>query len=246
MIEHNNTSIIYILKNKINEKLYVGQTLHLKSRLLGHKQLSNKESIIDRAINKYGWENFEKYLIYVPENLLDFFEIEMIAILNTIEPDGYNLARGGSGNGKHTEATKEKIRRANQGKKHTEVSRAKMSKNRMGHHHSKETITKMSGAHKDKVFSEEHKNNLSKACMGRKGKKGEEHPMYGKHHNDESKAAISKSHKGLFHSDESKKKMSVVTTGEKNGFYGKHHSEASRMKMRKARKRRKQIMTMEI
>ena len=54
--------IIYSIRNKINNKVYIGQTIKtLEHRLQGH--LKCAERGVDRklynSINKYGWENFE-------------------------------------------------------------------------------------------------------------------------------------------------------------------------------------------
>ena len=57
-------------------------------------------------------------------------------------------------------------------------------------HHSEESLDKMRNAHKDKVLSHEHKENISKAISG------ENHPFYGKHHSEESNIKNSEAHKG--------------------------------------------------
>jgi len=52
-------SCIYILKNKINGKIYVGQTVVLKQRIHYHRYYgknpkTGSHSVIGRAIKKYG------------------------------------------------------------------------------------------------------------------------------------------------------------------------------------------------
>lgn len=52
--------IIYRWTNKVNGKKYVGQTIHPDKRYLQHKRGERADSqIIDRAILKYGAENFD-------------------------------------------------------------------------------------------------------------------------------------------------------------------------------------------
>ena len=49
--------IIYAGENLLTHKIYVGQTVRsLKKRIIEHK--SNNVSLIGRAIQKYGEENF--------------------------------------------------------------------------------------------------------------------------------------------------------------------------------------------
>ena len=145
------TSAIYVLKNKKNGNLYVGQTINFKERMQGHKKSNNNKTIIARAINKYGWDNFEQYVFYVPEDNLDFFEIEMIAMFNTLVPKGYNLANGGNGIGKHSEITKEKISEAFKGIPL-----------------SKEHCQKISKGNKGKKRLEKARKNISKGMTGKK------------------------------------------------------------------------------
>jgi hypothetical protein len=58
-------NVIYQIKNLINSKLYVGQSIDLDVRLRAHKSaITNKQNPcynypLYRAIRKYGWDNFE-------------------------------------------------------------------------------------------------------------------------------------------------------------------------------------------
>lgn len=52
---------IYIIKNKINDKVYIGQAKNAKERFQGHCKPSAahlNNSLISKAIKKYGKENF--------------------------------------------------------------------------------------------------------------------------------------------------------------------------------------------
>jgi group I intron endonuclease len=107
---------IYILENIINKKCYVGQTVKsFKKRLCRH--IGSKYPI-GNAIKKYGIENFKKYVYYgIPEELLDYFEVELIKRLNSLSPSGYNLTTGGNKNKHYSEETKKKLSELNSGEK---------------------------------------------------------------------------------------------------------------------------------
>ena len=52
---------IYLIKNRINTLVYVGQAINSKERFISHCKPSsakNNNSIIDKAIPKYGANNF--------------------------------------------------------------------------------------------------------------------------------------------------------------------------------------------
>lgn len=94
---------IYIITNNINNKQYVGQTLKdVHTRFIGH--CSNKpHTYIDRAIHKYGKENFtveqlERVVGRSREDVketLDYLERMYISKYDSISPNGYNVDTGG-------------------------------------------------------------------------------------------------------------------------------------------------------
>lgn len=101
---------IYVYVNKINNKRYVGQTANLKRRMAEHLKLrDNRRSLIDRAIQKYGIDNFEFKILYcfcstsakIRDKRLDEQEILWIEKLHSYVEDypdlGYNLTKGGNG-----------------------------------------------------------------------------------------------------------------------------------------------------
>ena len=95
------TGCIYLFTNLINDKVYVGQTLHYKTRMKTHKDSGkNPKQYFSRAIRKYGWENFTKDILIddVPEEDLDNLEINYIAFYDSFNREkGYNLTMGGGG-----------------------------------------------------------------------------------------------------------------------------------------------------
>ena len=90
--------VIYKITNNLNDKSYVGQTKQpLKNRIAQHRY--HDDLYIDRAIRKYGWENFFVEILEECETQEKLNEREKfwIAKFNTKCPNGYNLTDGGEG-----------------------------------------------------------------------------------------------------------------------------------------------------
>lgn len=105
---------IYVIENDINEKLYIGQTTDLKTRIRKHFCNNRRDTVLGCAIRKYGSEHFDLVLLETcySQIELDKKEIFWIRELNTKVPNGYNLLSGGSVNAQHSEETKRKMREA--------------------------------------------------------------------------------------------------------------------------------------
>ena len=151
---------IYIITNMVNNKIYIGQTITtIEQRFKEHCRPSKNSTLIDKAINKYGKENFKVEFLCETNSLdeLNKLEIFYIKEYNAMDRNvGYNLCIGGNNT---------------KGYRHRKDSREKMSKFRMGifagnknpfygKHHSDETKKKLSDLHKGKKLSEEHKAHL--------------------------------------------------------------------------------------
>lgn len=182
---------IYIIKNKINNKIYVGYATNITSRISSHKkELRNnrhKNPHLQNAYNEYGEENFDFNTI---ENcsgqLLCAREHYWAVLLNTHDRNyGYN-EKPTDPNGvstKHSEETRKKLSIANTGKKLSKEARQKIGNANRGNSHSLETREKIS--------------------LGLKGKK----------RSQETKDKISKAHKGKIVSQETKEKLSLINKG---------------------------------
>lgn len=217
------TGVIYMLKNLVNQKCYVGQTVDLKRRLSQHRR-SNRPGI-DSAIQKYGWKNFTcEVLEECPREMLNEREIFWIAKLDCIVPNGYNCTIGGNCFiGENN---------PNYGKPRSAETRAKISATLKGHGVSEETRKKIGMANSGRKRTEEEKLKISNSLKGHAVSEetrmllselnaGEKNPHYGKSPSEETRA-----------------KMSERMTGEKNPFYGKHHTEETRARMSAAKKGR--------
>lgn len=118
--------IIYQIKNNINGKIYIGQTInYFKRRYRGGKWWSFNSSNnkhLCYAAKKYGTENFsvsilEKNISSLEE--LDRLEKFYIKELNSIYPNGYNYQKGGqkSKNRTHHPKSCERIAKSHSGGK---------------------------------------------------------------------------------------------------------------------------------
>ncbi len=106
---------IYIHINKINNKVYIGQTSQFppSKRWLGGEGYQNCPKFYN-AIKKYGWDNFEHIILEKGLTLIQANEKEQyyIKLYNSID-NGYNIKVGGS-NSELTKEHKNKIRKSNQ------------------------------------------------------------------------------------------------------------------------------------
>lgn len=167
---------VYLITNKINGKRYVGQTTRplierWREHVKGHPSFP---TAVNRAIQKYGRENFTMETLVCSESLeqLNKDEHFYILLLGTIGSHaGYN-SRFGEGLGKMPDHVRAKISASNMGKTHTPEARAKLSQSLRG-----------------RKLTPEHRENISKAQMGgkrspeaceniRQGKLGSRNPEY--------------------------------------------------------------------
>lgn len=198
-----NNYTVYIHRNKINGKIYVGQTCQKPEKRWDNGKGYETSSKFYKAILKYGWNNFEHIIIKnnLTQEEANLLEIDLIKKYHSQEDNfGYNITSGGN-NFKHSEETKRKIGRSNsialKGNKWSEEQKKLMSKLMSGENNP------FYGKH----HTEESKEKISK---NRKGKcAGEEHPFYGKHHTEESLKKMSENRKG-----KGGKKVLCINTGE--------------------------------
>ena len=105
-----------MIKNNINNKSYIGQSINIENRWTHHKsELNNNRHINDylqNAWNKYGEDNFSFIVIEeCKESELNEKEIYYINKYNSMN-NGYNLCEGGNGirGYRHTKEEIEKMR----------------------------------------------------------------------------------------------------------------------------------------
>jgi len=196
--------IIYCTINLLNGKIYIGQTIYNNSLYLGSGLL------INRAIKKYGKENFKRKIscICFSKKELNFAERYLIKIHQTTNSKiGYNITKGGNGgdtlsNHPNKKEIRQKISLKITGSKRTNQTKKKM----------KTAIKRNNGPWNKGLTKEIDKSvaNMSKKKRGKEGNKGSKNGMYGK----------PSWCKGLTkETDERVAKISKKMIGNKNGFY---------------------------
>lgn len=132
---------IYLIRNKIDGKAYVGSAVNISGRWNTHQSALNRNKhynpYLQKSWNKYGANNFEFIFIYptVDKESLIEYENAFIQEFNACNTKyGYNMRiTAGSFLGmKHSEETKEKMRQWNVGRKMSEESKQKMSESKKG------------------------------------------------------------------------------------------------------------------
>jgi group I intron endonuclease len=212
---------IYSWTNKINKKVYIGQSTNLDSRKRDHvyafKKGSSKNKHLRSSVKKYGINNFVyEIIIEGPFNKEVLTELEQF-YMNKYEAEGkilYNkipasLPTTGMKGHKHSEEAKRKISEAGKGRHHSLETRQKQSENQKGNNNS--------------FFGKKHTPKTLKKISEHSS--GSNNPNFGK------QAAL-----GYKHTPEELKKMSETSKGNKN-WLGKSHSEETKQKMALSRKR---------
>ena len=166
---------VFVTRNKINGKIYVGQSAYDNPLYLG----SGK--IFKLALQKYGHDNFEKRVLEYCETtkILDDQEIYWIKKLNSQNSRiGYNILKGGKGNS-YIEYIE-----------NVSCSCSREKNGMYGRKHLPESIEKMRQRALGRIVSLETKQKLSES------RKGEKNHFYGKKHKKESRNLIAKNRTG--------------------------------------------------
>lgn len=175
---------IYVHVNKINGKIYIGQTCNDFKRRCGENGNKYKHSAhFYNAIQKYGWDNFEHIILFdeVSLDVANIIEEKLIKKYNSMNNKlGYNMIAGENNrkmrqesidkrsekNRHPSDETRRKMSMASKGRRHTPEQIEKIRQSNIGKKHSIEARMKMSIAKKN--MSEETKKKISEASKGRK------------------------------------------------------------------------------
>ena len=122
-------------------KVYIGITKRNPVRRWNNGKGYRSQIVFDRAIQKYGWDNFKHEILFsdLSKEEAEAKEVELIKLhMATDAKHGYNVENGGNCGEKHSLETRMKISAANKGRS-----------------------TWAKGRH----FTEKHKNNLREANL---------------------------------------------------------------------------------
>lgn len=193
---------VYIHKNKINNKAYIGIAKGNPKKRWGSNgcKYTEQQKIFHNAIQKYGWNNFE-HIIWA-ENLSEKeakeWEIRLIAIFKTNccryqnPAYGYNMTDGGEGpNGVvRSNEFKEKISKANKGKQISQETRLKLSQANKGKHLGRN----------NPMYGRYHSEETKEIFRAQRNGKycGDKNPMFGKNHPQEVKDKMRECKRNIF------------------------------------------------
>lgn len=103
---------VYIHINKVNKKVYVGQTSLKPERRWANGKGYKNSSYFELAIQKYGWDNFEHIILKdnLTQDEANYWEQYYIKQYNSINREyGYNLTSGGNNFKIVSEETRKKM-----------------------------------------------------------------------------------------------------------------------------------------
>lgn len=158
-----------------NNKIYIGQTVNVRKRLLYYNTPNFKQQTkLWRSCVKYNWKPsdtftvIEECLCGTNKENLNAREMYWIAYYNSFKK-GLNCNEGGSGNVGHvpTEETRKKMSQSQLGVKHTEERNRKKSEYTKGRKHTEEAKKKMSDV-KRKRMNDEIKEKIRVGLTGNK------------------------------------------------------------------------------
>ena len=190
--------VIYKITNKVNGKVYVGQTTMGFNKRYDNTNWWEKthNEHLKSSVEKYGVENFKVNKTFdfaFSKEELDIKEISYIIMYKSNDREfGYNKKDGGA-NGVYSIESRIKMSEAHKGVRLSEETRRKMSEVRKGKN--KGVSNPMYGKNPYSNLSNEEYQGLLK--IKSENMKGEKNPLYGAY-------------------------------GEKNPFHGKQHSEATK------------------
>lgn len=236
---------VYMIKNLVTGRVYIGSSGNIKSRWRTHKDLlkhrKHHNSYLQNSYNKHGIgafkfsiiEKCEKEELEIREQYWYEYYKENGKVYNIrndvrtcrgfkhSEKTKQKISESHSGE-KHylygkslSEETKRKISLAKKGKKQTEEAKRKLSESNKGKKPKKQTIEASIKVRKGKHLSEEHKHKISLKMKGRKI-------------SNEKKEQIRNTLKGHIVTEETKKKISEAQKGKKR----KPVSEETKNKLR--------------
>jgi group I intron endonuclease len=204
---------IYKITNKINGKVYIGQSIDIEKRWKDHIYNTPKKgrSLIHSSIKKYGVESFDFEIIfsmkYVDFNIMNLLEEAYIRYYNSLSPNGYNLDSGGK-NKRPSDITRNFISsRTKEAMKYVDYSN-------------------INSSNRDENNIKKRRESLMNYYNNRTEEEKQEHKNRSKEINNREDVREKK-----------REKMIGKMAGYKNPFYGQHHTEEIKEKIRQTKEK---------
>lgn len=161
---------IYLIRNRLNGKGYVGQSRNVMKRWRQHRRCNpyGVVSLLYRAMEKHGVEAFDFILLQTaPPADLNTRESFWIEKLQTFGERGYNLTSGGGQGYDISDEVRQRMSLAHTGRVKSAETRRKLSLAKIGIPRSEETKRKVSLGLKGNVIPPEVRRKMSLAHKGR-------------------------------------------------------------------------------
>lgn len=145
----NDKYCVYCHVNKINQKMYIGISSKSPFRRWGNNGCHYSGQVFGRAIQKYGWDNFEHIILMegLTQDVAELVEISLIKKYHTTNSKfGYNVSTGGQLHMKMTDEAKAHLSNKYTGRKLTPEWIAKRTLSQTGLKRNDETKMKIRNA----------------------------------------------------------------------------------------------------
>ena len=155
-----------------SEKVYIGMTGRKPEKRWKHNGTGYRgQTYFYRAIQKYGWDNFEHEVLFenLTKNEAEHKERELIAYYKSYDSKyGYNIDLGGNYCGNRSEETKRKISEANKGRSYPPIKPE-----------TRKLLSEISSGENNPMFGKKHSEKTRKQMsIDRRGQKHEWNRQY--------------------------------------------------------------------
>ena len=204
--------IVYKYTNKINGKIYIGQTCRTMEKRAGYQGHKYKGCPkFWNAIQKYGWDNFIPEVIAEGLSSSEASKMEVYCIKKYDSINcGYNILEDNiEFSDKYRDEMSRAVKSSPLNEERIQNLKEKMKGVRnpfYGKHHTEESKEKMRAAKVGKKLTEEHKRKISES---------NNRPFLGKHHTEESKEKMRAAKIGKKQTEEHKRKVREALKGRK-------------------------------
>ena len=200
---------LYRITCLANNKVYIGQAKDYNQRWRQHKAEAKKDEpsmIVNKAMKKYGIDNFQFDVIATCKTIEDANEVETLLVKqyesHISTGKGYNVSNGGM-NAPKSDEWKQKVSQSLMGHEVSQEARDKISQGNSGKVRSDEFKKDEGDYWRGRDRSEEHRQGLSESLKGNQNCLGKQNAL------------------GYKHSEEAKMKIGEASRNQEKRFQGK-------------------------